>query len=194
MKISRRQALWSTLVFGAGATGFFGIKKIYRAYSNPDFSLLETNKQDVEALVDAIIPSTTDSPGAITTNTAAYVLNAVRKCTETKTQNNFIHGLKDCRDRAMSAYGKSLVDCSRDQHVELLTLLESESGSANSWKKKVERRLLGDDFIFTLKRLTVWGYCTSEVGATMGLSYDYIPAKFVGDVRLSPGQKSWATS
>lgn len=194
MKISRRQALWGTLILGVGTTGFLGIRKFYYTYSTPDFRVLESSKADLDALVDAIIPSKKDSPGARSTQTGAYVLAAVKRCSEPKTQNNFIHGLKACGDYAMNRFGKSLPDCTMNERVELLTLLENESGSANSWLKKAERKILGDDFIFTLKRLTVWGYCTSELGATEGLSYDYIPAKFVGDVRLNPGQKSWATS
>jgi len=194
MKITRRQALWGAVAASAGTMGFLGIRKFYRVYATPDLTRLDLSKTDLVALVDAIVPSRTDNPGASMTQTVEFVLHAIRTCSEPKTQNNFIHGLEVCGDLAMRNFGKPLSDCTIEQRVQVLTVLENEFGSVQSWMNKVERRLLGDNFIVTLKRLTVWGYCTSELGATVGLNYDYIPAKFVGDTKLKPGQKSWATS
>lgn len=194
MKISRRQALWGTLGLGIGIGGFLGIKKMYQVHTTPNLDELESGKAELKALVEAIIPTQLNNPGANETNTAEFVLYALRVCTETKAQNNFISGLNEISSRARRKYDKALQDCSLEQRVELLTLMEEESESVHVWVKKAKRKLLGDEFIFSLKRLTIWGYCTSELGATTGLSYDYIPAKFNGDVPLFSGQKSWATS
>jgi hypothetical protein len=194
MKISRRQALWGAFGLGVGISGFWGIRKLYQVYATPNLAELESGKAELKALVEAIIPSQLNNPGANETNTAEFVLYALRECTEAKAQNNFISGLNEISNRAKRRFSKTLPECSLEQRVELLTLTEEESESVHVWAKKAKRKLLGDEFIFTLKRLTIWGYCTSELGATTGLSYDYIPAKFNGDVLLFPGQKSWATS
>lgn len=194
MKISRRQALWGTLGMGIGVAGFLGIKKIYKVYATPHWDVLESKREDLNALVEAIIPAGAQNPGAQETGTTQFVLLAVRKCAEVKTQNNFISGLTEMASLAKDRFDKSLSNCSIEQRIELLTQIETEAESLHVWTKKAKRLLWGDEFIFTLKRFTVWGYCTSELGATTGLNYDYIPGKFVGDVHLNPGQKSWATS
>ena len=43
-----------------------------------------------------------------------------------------------------------------------------------------------------MRQLTVTGYFTSEIGATQALEYLPIPGKFIGDVPMEPGQKTWA--
>lgn len=194
MKITRRQLLFGTVAVGTGSAFFFGARRIFKLYSTPNLEKLSTYKLAIDALAVAVIPSTKDSPGASDVNIADFIIHAITNCTDKKTQNNFLTGLDNILEHAIDKYGISVTDCTVDQRIEMLLSLEAASSYSQSWIGKVERKLFGDNFIYTLKRLVVWGYCTSELGATIGLSYDYIPAKFVGDVILKPGQKSWATS
>ena len=48
-------------------------------------------------------------------------------------------------------------------------------------------------FFPMLKQLTLWGYFTSEPGATKALRYNPIPGKYIGCVPYEPGDKAWAT-
>ncbi|HLX67414.1 MAG TPA: gluconate 2-dehydrogenase subunit 3 family protein, partial [Puia sp.] len=58
---------------------------------------------------------------------------------------------------------------------------------------KAQEVYLGRSFFTTLKKYTVEGYCTSQAGATRGLSYLYVPGSFHSCIPLQPGQRSWAT-
>jgi hypothetical protein len=44
-----------------------------------------------------------------------------------------------------------------------------------------------------LKQLTIWGYFTSEPGATKALRYIETPGHYDGDVPYKKGDKAWAT-
>jgi hypothetical protein len=44
-----------------------------------------------------------------------------------------------------------------------------------------------------MKELTLWGFFTSEVGATKVLRYVAVPGKFEGCVDYKKGDKAWAT-
>ena len=58
---------------------------------------------------------------------------------------------------------------------------------------KINNKFLGQTFFSKLKSLTVEGYCLSELGATKGLAYDYVPQTFEACIQLKNNQKSWAT-
>jgi hypothetical protein len=44
-----------------------------------------------------------------------------------------------------------------------------------------------------IKQLTLWGYFSSEIGATQALRYVAIPGKYEGCVPYKKGDKAWAT-
>jgi hypothetical protein len=44
-----------------------------------------------------------------------------------------------------------------------------------------------------MKQLTVWGYFTSEVGATKALRYVAVPTRYEGCIPYKKGDKAWAT-
>ena len=43
-----------------------------------------------------------------------------------------------------------------------------------------------------IKQLTLWGYFSSEIGATQALRYVAIPGKYEGCVPYKKGDKAWA--
>jgi len=44
-----------------------------------------------------------------------------------------------------------------------------------------------------VKQLTLWGYFTSEPGATKALRYVAVPGKYEGCIPYNKGDKAWAT-
>jgi len=44
-----------------------------------------------------------------------------------------------------------------------------------------------------MKELTLWGYFTSEVGATKALRYVAVPGRYEGCIPYKKGDKAWAT-
>jgi len=80
-----------------------------------------------------------------------------------------------------------------NQHVnkgDLLVELDKEQKAYASNKKK-------DDpahYFRMMKELTLWGYFTSEAGATKALRYVAVPGRYEGCIDYKKGEKAWATS
>ena len=54
------------------------------------------------------------------------------------------------------------------------------------------KKLKGTPFWRLLKELTLFGYFTSEQGATQALEYVPIPGRYDACIPLKPGQKAYA--
>ena len=54
------------------------------------------------------------------------------------------------------------------------------------------KKLKGTPFWRLMKELTLFGYFTSEQGATQALDYVPIPGRYEGCIPLKPGQKAYA--
>lgn len=193
MKVTRRY-VFGTLLVGGGIASVGGIEKIYRAYSDPDLEELGKHITVIEDLIDAILPSTKDSISTREARVASFVVYAIRNCTSRQSQNNFVTGLETAIKFARKKFGKSVAECTAEERIALLNYFEDNATQSGSLFVKLKKRVLGEEFIFTLKKLAIWGFCSSEQGATKALNYDYIPGKFIGKTKLLPGQKSWATS
>jgi hypothetical protein len=190
--MNRRKAIINTVLLGGGTLGAFFLGKFYRIFEKPNITFLKSNSELIDELTETVIPKT-DSPGAKDVQVGKFLITMIQECTNRSSQNNFIHGLEDLIGYAESTYGKSFLVCDRNEKEHVLNYFESELRDPTSIFSKVEKRILGEPFITLLKKYSVHAYCTSELGATTGLSYDYIPGKFVGVTLLKPGQKAWAT-
>jgi len=189
--MNRRQAIIGTFLLGTGSVLTFFGNKAYNIFKEPNFEFLELNKILIDELVETIIPKT-DSPGAKDVGVGKFLMMMILECTDRRSQNNFINGLEDLTQDAYSAFNRSFLKCSGEERETLLRNFETELNPNSIWNK-VERKVLGEPFISILKKYTALGYCTSEWGAKEGLSYDYIPGRYVGVTSLEPGQKAWAT-
>ncbi|TSJ40750.1 gluconate 2-dehydrogenase subunit 3 family protein [Mucilaginibacter corticis] len=190
--MNRRTTIKSLLAFGfLGASGF-SIFKWADINKAPDTKFLLSKKGLIADLAETIIP-VTDTPGAKDAKVEDYIITMMQKCTDIKNQNLFIDGLADVDSYSNKHYDKSFQACKPTEKTEILKHFEKKAHSFNSLIAKVEGRYLGDPFFTQLKNLTVTGYCTSQVGATKGLVYDYIPGMYNGSMPLAPHQKSWAT-
>jgi len=191
--MKRRKAIARILLIGTGAIATYSGYKLYDWNKAPDFEYLEKHKQLIAALAETIIPATS-TPGARDAAVDEFIVTMIKDCVERKAQNKFIDGLKELERYCHSSFDKSYEQCSLQQQKQTLNHFEERGKSNNGFMGKVEDRFFGKSFFATLKRLTVEGYCTSEIGATKGLSYLPIPGKFIGCMPLQPGQHTWATN
>ena len=190
--MKRRNALRLGLgLVGGAVLGFGGIKS-YQLYRRPDFRILEEHQELLSDLAETIIPAT-DSPGAKEAGVGVFILKMVRDCADRKTQNNFIAGFMELMERTRKSGPKSFGECSMPERTAILTHFEQQGQLYSGTAGKLHYKLLGDSFFTTLKRYTILGYCSSRLGATEGLRYDYIPGGYHGSVPLQAGQRSWAT-
>ena len=157
---------------GAGGTNF----------SNDDIAYFDE-------IAETILPAT-DTPGAKDAKVGAFWATIVKDCYTEQEQKVFLDGMKKLNDASQTKNGKSFMESMPEQRHDLLVALDKEQKDYMAAKKK-------DDpahYFRMMKELTLWGYFTSEPGATKALRYIAVPGKYVGCMDYKKGEKAWATS
>jgi hypothetical protein len=180
------------MLVGGGTLAAYSGYQWYDLKKSPDLDYLSQKKELLADLAETIIPAT-DSPGAREAGVQDYIIIMLRDCTDVKTQNKFIDGLKELEHYCLSQYKRRFQDCSAEEKNSVLDYFEKKSRAYTGIVGKVQNYLLGRNFFATLKQYTSEGYCTSELGATKGLAYIAVPGSYNGCIPLKANQKSWAT-
>ena len=157
---------------GAGGTNF----------SNDDIAYFDE-------ISETILPAT-DTPGAKEAKVGAFMAIIVKDCYTEAEQKTFLDGMKKLDDASKQKNGKSFMESTADQRHDLLVSLDKEAKDYMSSKKKEDP----SHYFRMMKELTLWGYFTSEPGATKALRYVAVPGKYVGCMDYKKGEKAWATS
>jgi hypothetical protein len=199
--MNRRKAIGRIILAGIGGTLAFGGYKWYEENKTPDLAWLALNKDLLAALADTIIPPTVSPdargfptpPGARAAGVQDFMITLLKDCTDRRSLNNFIDGLKDLQSYCRSNHHAPFTRCSEADRISTLTYFEQKGRPHSGIWGKAETRYLGKPFFMTLKEYTVIAYCTSEQGATHGLAYVPVPVNYHGCISLQPGQPAWAT-
>ncbi|RYG06229.1 MAG: gluconate 2-dehydrogenase subunit 3 family protein [Chitinophagaceae bacterium] len=189
--MKRRQVIARIGMFSAAAVAGWGGYKGYHLFKTPQLDDSTLDKPLIDALAETIIPRT-DTPGAIDAGVGAFIILMLKDCTQKKSLNRFIDGIADLKSYTLDVYDKSFVDCTQAEKNEIVEHFRKKGKPRSGIVGKVERKLIGDSFFQTLKNYTVLGYCTSRLGATQGLAFEYVPGKFENTM-LQPRQRAWAT-
>jgi hypothetical protein len=169
------------------------------------FSLTSAQKALVAEIAEHIIPKTS-TPGAKEAGVGPFIEMMLADCYKPQEQQNFLDGLADLDERATKTHGKKFLETSSTEQVAILKQVEKDTlelmKSANVQQVKVgdnvdkevvnSKKLKGTPFWRLLKELTLFGYFTSEQGATKALDYVPIPGRYDACIPLKPGQKAYA--
>ncbi len=190
--MKRKKAI-GTILLAGGATvvGFSGYEW-FTLTRNPDRSYLISKKTLLADLAETIIPAT-DSPGARDAGAADFMLPILNECTDDKTLNRFIAGLQDLEEYTLFHYKQEFSACSPSEKEAILQWAEQKFKDSNSLLHKIKNKFTGRSFFDTLKTYTVYGYCISEKGASLGMRYVAVPGRYLSCTPLEPNQPSWAT-
>jgi Gluconate 2-dehydrogenase subunit 3 len=104
-------------------------------------------EQTVRLAAERIIPAT-DTPGATDAKVSAFIEKMLTDWHTPEERQRFLAGLKDLDTRCQARAARDFIDCAEGDQVAVLTDLDA----ANA------------EWFARLKYLTVYGYCTSEVG------------------------------
>jgi Gluconate 2-dehydrogenase subunit 3 len=170
-----------------------------------DFVLNDAQRALVSEIAEHIIPRT-NTPGAKDANVGPFIELMLKDCYSSQEQQNFIDGLADADTKATTAYNKKFLETTTNQQVELLKTIEKETidlmKTANVQQVKVGdnvdkevisgKKIKGTPFWRLIKELTLFGYFTSEQGATKALNYVPIPGRYEGCIKIAPGTKAYA--
>ncbi len=159
--------------------------------------LSDTQRRIVAAMAEVIIPRT-DTPGAIDAGVPQFIELMAADWFNDRERGIFEAGLADMEKRITHEYGAPFDQLTPDQQLDILEALEDAASDADwyGFGSTAERDFREFDssapFICQVKELTVWGFFTSEKGATQVLRYDAMPMEFDGALPLSPDDSSWS--
>jgi hypothetical protein len=138
---------------------------------------------------ETILPTTASSPGAKATKIGDFMKTIVNDCYEDKDQQIFLAGMQKLDDASKAKNGKSFMESNDQQRHDLLVDLDKEQKDYTSKKQPADP----NHYFRMMKELTLWGYFTSEIGATKALRYIAVPGHYDGCVPYKKGDKAWAT-
>jgi len=145
---------------------------------------------DMELLNDIagiIIPDTPDVPGARAANVGDFIQLYVTDCYRAVDQKAFLDGYKEFKLSVKTRFNEEFIDLDPEDKVMVLEKLEEES---MVYQQDVRPDEPGH-FYGLLKSTVLFGYFTSEIGATKALRYVPIPGYQKGEIPYN-GEKVWA--
>ena len=138
--------------------------------------------QQLRDICQLVIPKT-GTAGAGDVDTHGFIDNQLVRCHANWQQIQVVELLKRIESAAIKRFGTAFSDSSESEQLSLLTSIE-----------EAENEFGQDDaehFAF-LKQMIVFGYFTSEVGATHELAYLPVPGGFTGSIPYSSVGKLWS--
>jgi len=126
-------------------------------------------RRAIEAVVERIIPQT-DTPGALAARVHEFVDLILTEFAERSDREHFLAGLAGLMSRSRSDHGRAFDECDAEEQLALLVQLQEEAA-----QKPTQSGVGSEPFIRQVKRLTLWGYYTSEIGMTRERPYDLFP-------------------
>jgi len=137
---------------------------------------------------DTILPTTATSPGAKDARIGEFMKVIVTDCYNDDDQKTFTAGINKLNDASKKKFDKTFMELAPNQRHDLLMDLDKEAKDYNANRKDKDP----NHYFSLMKQLTVWGYFTSEQGATKALRYLPVPGKYIGDYPYKKGDKAWA--
>ena len=134
------------------------------------------------AIAEWIIPET-DTPGAKAVRVNEFIDLILSDWMEDEDRNKFLAGIADVDARCQKASGKNFVEGSAAEQMQMMTTLDEEltefrQAEAEAPRRKHKNRPDSEKpFFDSMKRLTLAGYFTSEVGAKQVLHFEIIPSQ-----------------
>ncbi len=157
--------------------------------ANTDISFSPDDIAYLDEVSETILPKTS-TPGAKEAKVGTFMTVIVKDCYEPRDQKVFMDGLKELEKASKKMNNKGFMESTPEQRHNLLVALDKEQVDYQKNKKKEDP----SHYFRMMKELTLWGFFTSEVGATQALRYVAVPGKYEGCIDYKKGDKAWATS
>jgi hypothetical protein len=150
----------------------------------------------VTTIAELIIPAT-DTPGAKGAKVNEFIDLLLTEWYEPEETKEFLAGLAEVDARGKEKFSADFVDCAPTQQTELLKQLDAEAMDfAAKQKQAVTKSSTSplqqttpapSNFFYTMKKLTLTGYYTSQIGFSKELGKYIIPPEHAG---CAPLQKA----
>lgn len=148
-------------------------------------TLTQGRDELVATLSELIIPET-DTPGARAALVHEFIDNMLTDWYDEPEVEEFLAGLTGVERRAQERGAQSFTDLDMGIQVEILTQMEAD---AEAWSENGEADT--PPFFRTIKSLTLFGYYSSEVGATQELRVNPMGV-YRADIPFDEIGRAWA--
>lgn len=135
----------------------------------------------LRVVCDVVIPQT-DTPSATQVDVHGFLDNQLKRCYSETDQGTAVGILRRLDEEARVRAEMPFIQMPPDQQLAMLQDLEAIRDGFSHQDR---------DHFKALKELMVFGYYTSEAGATRALRYDPYPGGFRGKVPLGPDDRTW---
>ena len=184
--LTRRKAIQgaATLVGGTIAAtqlGAFMSRAAFAATENaaPQF-LNQGQFQLVEQIVDLMIPET-DTPGAHAAGVHHFIDMMLNEWASAERRDRYVAGVTDMGSRLSELAGEDFVVASHAKQLEALQAVDNEAFASGS----------PEIFYSEFKRLVLFGYYSSEAGATVELQYEALTPRYKACVPIDDIGRAW---
>lgn len=190
--IDRREALKRVALLCGGALSaptIAGVLSGCQTSNSESWSpaVLSGHQNDlVVTLSERIIPAT-DTGGAEAAHVNRFIDAMLADGFPPEDRDRFLSGLDEVDADAESEHGAAFLECTPDQQTALMTTWdEAAFGPDASFDREAP------PFFRTMKELTIFGYYTSEIGASQELRFDPVMGRYEPCVPFEEIGRTWA--
>ena len=185
---SRRQAIKQlALLLGLSLTAN-SLNALASSFSQPrdmrrrQQTLLDSQQLALLAEVGELIIPTTDTPGAKAAGVQDFINHQLVYCFSKSDQARYLKYLARLANIAREQLGSEFITAPQAQQIALLNAMEKGTAPFTQEDRH---------FFKGLKALVIFGYYTSEIGATQELNYQPVPGGFKA-IKFQQVGKIWA--
>jgi hypothetical protein len=143
---------------------------------------LTTDEWTLIGEVSELIIPTTDTGGALAAGVPDFVKTMLSGWFTDSERENFIAGLREFSAGALAKHGKKFGELTASQKDQYFGgLLTAAEGGSNAGRTP---------FVVLMKRLTIFGYYTSELGATTELRQRMAAGEYQPAAVVKPGDRA----
>lgn len=213
--MNRRELL--TMIAAATGMGMTGAHRALAYQPTPvgENRFTEADAAFLDEVAETILPAT-DTPGAKDAGVGAFMTLFVSDCYTEAERTRFREGMERIATMAEADYGRPFEEMTPEERREMLQGAADEARDFNAQRmaEMEERREQSIDiqssadtaadeqpeeaaeprmhWFTPIQQLTLFGFFTSEVGATQVLRYEPVPGEYIGDLDYD-GEPAWAT-
>ena len=187
--INRRAAIKQLALMCGLALSATSLGALAASFSNPrdmsraSKSLLSPAQLALLKQLGELIIPTTDTPGAIAAGVHDFINHQLVYCFSPQDQKMHLDGLDRLAGLSQQLLGKDFLSATQAQQVALLTQMEAAQKPFTQNDR---------NYFKQLKSLVVFGYYTSEIGATKELAFLPVPGGYKGHFKFSQIGRAWS--
>lgn len=132
----------------------------------------------------AVVLPRTDTPSAAELDVHGFLDHQLSVCYDQENQQQAVALVEKINVQSNANFNKAFIELNNINQQDLLVALEAEKLGFTSQDKHAFK---------ALKSLLVFGFFTTEIGATQALNYQAVPGGFKGSVAYSSLKKSWGS-